>query len=155
MHHAAAVTSLDVATFVVAVLALITSGTLALIRVWEMFLRRSKWDVHFDWIQHAGPSVLTFTIANIGSRKYGVREIRFGAPDTPPNEGWTPQRQVRDRLPLLLDEGEISAAFYLETDPTSTDEFAVKLREGRIEWCAIVDSRRRKTLYAVSPPPFG
>jgi len=146
------VTGLDIATFVVALLALIMSGTLAVIRIWEAFLRQSEWDVHFDWIEHAGPRILTFTIANIGSRKYGVREIRFGAAETPSSAGWTPQQQVRARLPLLLDEGEIYETFYVVTNPTSTDEFEVKLREGRIVWCAIVDSRRRETLHSIGPP---
>ncbi|MBA3430327.1 MAG: hypothetical protein H0U16_02445 [Actinobacteria bacterium] len=152
MLRSGVISGLDVATLVVAVLALITSTTLAAIRIWETFLRRSKWDVHVDWIEHAGPPILTFTIANIGSRKYGVREIRFGASDTPAKEGWTPVKAVRARLPLLLEEGEISEAFYIATNLASTDEFDVKLREGRISWCAIVDSRRRETLYQVRPP---
>lgn len=149
------ISALDIATLVVAVSALLVSAILAAIRIWEAFLRRSSWDVHFDWIERPGAPILTFTIANVGSRKYGIREIRFGASDTPTDEGWTPQDAVRARLPLLLDEGEISEAFHIAINPRLMGEFDVKLREGRITWCVIVDSRRRETCYGVPPPPKG
>lgn len=143
-------TDLDVATFVIAAVALGTSLTLAAIRVWEAFLRRSKWKVRFDWIQSAtDPATLRFTVANVGTRKYGIREIRFGTDETPETQGWTRRHAIMDKLPLLLDEGEISPAFDLETGPTWTSAFDTHLAEGRVTRCMVVDARDRISVHPV------
>ena len=142
-------TGLQVASFVLAAVALGTSFLLAGVRIWEAFLRRSKWSVRFDWIHHQGDPILRFTVANVGTRKYGLREIRFGTDETPKEEGWTRNRAVMERLPLLLDEGEISKAFFLETGPQWTEAFDQHLADGEITKCMVVDARDRITVHPV------
>lgn len=123
MPPATETTGLDIATFVVALIALIASLTLASIRIWEVALRRSRWDLKFDWIHGRRPERLRFTVANIGTRTYGIREIRFGTSDTPKDAGWMPQAAVLDKLPLLIEEGEISDAFYIQVPAKPTHDF--------------------------------
>lgn len=143
---------LGVASFVVGIVALLTSLALAGIRIWEAFLRRSRWKVRFDWIYHQGDPILRFTVSNIGTRKYGIREIRFGTSDMPETKGWTRNRAIMEKMPLLLDEGEISNAFFLETGPQWTGEFDRNLAKGRITRCMVVDARDRISVYPVPKP---
>ncbi len=151
----AATAGLSIAAFVVALLALAVSALVAGLRVWELFLARPKWDLTVDWIEHQGAPILRFTIANIGARKFGVREIRFGKAETPSAQGWFPKAAVLDRLPLLLEPGEISSAFYVQTVPGSSDAFDIALAEQQIAWCVIVDAVGRETFKPIAKRATG
>jgi hypothetical protein len=152
MDIAAKTTGLDWASFGVALAAFVVSCSLAGIRVWEAWGRRSKWRLHFDWIHSAQSLALSFTVANIGTRRYGIREIRFGTPETPKAEGWLPSGAVRDNLPLMLDEGEISNIFTIESTPSATHDFDRILSEGGLRKCMVEDARGRVGVHHIPAP---
>ncbi len=125
---------------------------LAGLKLWETFLRTSKFEAKFDWLDHAGPPILTFVVMNTGFKKDGIREMRL-ATDDDDDGGWTPFNAIFKQLPLMLDVDEISTRFALQTVPNSTDRGDQELATGRVTKLIIENSRGRRTVVSVPPPP--
>jgi hypothetical protein len=93
---------------VLAVLSFGLSATLAVIKVWETFVARSKFSPNFEWFDDESDTELRlgFTIANIGRKPDSIRSfvvrIEDGEISVPPCSA---------RLPILLQPGEISPRF--------------------------------------------
>ncbi len=121
---------------------------LGLFEVWKTLWRKSKFDIHIDWIQHAGGLIFSLVVANIGQKKDSVLEIRLQAEETPPGLGWFPFIQS---LPVVLDVDVASSRFGVETN--SSGELPALLRKGKIIRAVVVYARRDETTCEVGPPP--
>src|SRR3954465_814473 len=118
---------MEMSAFVLALIGVLISGTLAAIKIWETFLSQSDFNVNFDWIDREAPNEfeLRFTIANVGHRPDGVREGSVS-----PAGGGFHGDEIGDRFPVTLAPAEISAAFTLSLDYEREDEPQAVIRDG-------------------------
>ena len=133
---------------VLGVLAFGISAVLALVKLWETFGLRSKLEMDFNWrFEPPGsPSVLLFTISNLGRRGDGVREVRFLGNTTPVDEGWTDWTAIMSNLPIMLEPGDISRRFEVPIPATSG---LGRLNEFPMTRAVLVDARRHAHTFQI------
>ncbi len=116
----------------------VISFGLAVIRVWETFLRRGRFRLTFVWDLgeeggQGGPW-LTFQIANVGHAPASVQSILFRAKNDTGSGGWAPATLTQD-LPLLLNVEEVSQTFRTEAKfgqaALTSGTFVLEVLDGR------------------------
>jgi hypothetical protein len=143
-------TGLQIATFVIAVVALLISTGLAGLKVWETFFQRPRFKARLDWI--TGPlhePILQWSITNVGRARGSVREIRLRTADMPQDKGWSKAHAIMDHLPVTLEPGETSQLFRIQLDPAEPHAFDRALVSGDIRLLDVVDGSDQITSFAV------
>jgi hypothetical protein len=110
---------------------------LLLVRVWELFFRRPKFQVDFRWNEDLNGIVegLSFVIMNLGQAKGGVLEIGFTRPDTPDDNFWPVG--VYDEFPIVLDLNDVTRRF--QVDLTTDDHVSRGLPDGTLTTLTVRD----------------
>jgi hypothetical protein len=117
-------------TTALAALGLGLSVVLAGIKVWETFMLRPNLTALLEWVVVDQVPVLRVAFANVGRKKGTIMDLRFREASMPSGRGWTPYRDVLERLPVVLDTGA-GFAFHVELPPASTAE---RPRDAGVEW---------------------
>lgn len=133
---------METSAFVLAIVGLVISGTLALIKIWETFLSQAKLDVEFDWIEQPKEFELRVTVANLGHRKDGIRALSIVAADNV-----FQRNEIRDLLPSPLNPREL-ASFTWMVDRDDDDEPRLSMKNGDAE-LSVIDIRKRELRFKI------
>lgn len=148
---------------ILGILGFLISFALLVIKGWEVFFRKSRFDAYLAWAQSNGDNILEFNIANVGSKKDSIRSVVFRTPfrrvPDPYDRRWNHWEvggTTWDVFPLVLDVDEVTPRIELPLSVLTGFLAGLEreLRQGTAE-LLVTNARSKETAFPIPRPGTG